>query len=110
MKRALEWGQLHMGLRDWKIEFHYTDRRPDWWCGDDVCGLTKYWPERRTALVYVFPSNCGGDAFDKDPLQTLFHELMHVRLAAMGFEQEEHELATEWACNDFAAIIRKAYR
>jgi hypothetical protein len=110
MKRALEWGQLHMGLRDWKIRLSYRDRLPDWWDGPDtITGASQYHATRRWADVWVSPSQC--EKHGDDIYEVLFHELVHVRIAAMGHEAPDGEqLMLEWACDDFASIMRKAYR
>jgi hypothetical protein len=110
MKRALEWGAKVLSLHGWDIRLAYSDRVPRWWDGEaTIAGASQYQAARRWADVCVRPGRCEECGYDI--YETLFHELVHVRIGAMGHESPDGaQLMLEWACDDFAAIMRKAYR
>jgi len=107
MTRAKNWGAEWLRLQDWTFTLTYNDEFPHWEDEDDgspaavLCD--KY---RRHADIHIRPGECEGQ--NHGIIESLFHELVHVRLLKAAYEVEDM-LHKEWLANDFAAIMRKAY-
>jgi len=106
MERAHKWSIRELRLDHWRIKFHYTDKLPAWQTDEDVSGFTRYSPRERWAVVYVCPERC--EQAKHDPIETLFHEMAHVRLAELGVADQDN-IPVDRVCDDFAAVMRKAY-
>lgn len=77
-----------MGLSHWTIELWVSADRPPWAVGPpfngDEWGVSTSDLRRRVAKVWVWPASDTENGETNDPLQTLFHELLHVSLTDGG--------------------------
>lgn len=110
-KKALAWFQARNGLQDWTIYLDIKDDPPAWVAEQRLTsfGVCEHSRGSKTAILWVSNRHCFAGSPPVDPLETLFHELMHVEAADVGGIQDDR-LAIDYAFECHAEVYAWAYR
>ncbi|MCK4625070.1 MAG: hypothetical protein KAV00_07155 [Phycisphaerae bacterium] len=110
-RKATQWAQRRLGITDWKIELVVTDKPPAWAEKasedldlDEYLGLAATAVHSKSAKIWVKPM-----WEDHDPLETLFHEVMHVVAGDVGIT-EHNSPHVEYLWDRLGEIMSMAYR
>lgn len=111
-RKAVRWFQRRMRITDWRVKPVVADEPPSWMAADAdhpeiKKGLCARSVHHKTATVWVSNSRCEGDG--SCPLETLFHEGMHVVAADSGIENDMSP-HIEFVWNRLGAVLAIAYR
>lgn len=111
-RKAMRWGLRQLGLRDWlaRARLNWTDNTPEWvdqTGGSAGGGRLVSTHSHRSMRVWVGPLACKVDE-GSDPLEVLFHELLHIAIKVAGF-MDSHDFL-EFFLNRQAECMAFAYR
>ena len=109
-RKAVRWFQRTMGIQDWAVKLVVTDEPPADLAKvaeDGVLGLCSRWVPAKTATVWVSNTRCEADG--ECPLETLFHEMMHIVAVDTGLTNDTSH-HTEFVWNRLAVMFSIAYR
>ena len=107
----VNWFRDKMGLEDWNIEVTVSKEKPNWIekVGRRTVGLAVPTSRQKIARIWFSLERCveGG----RDPLEVLFHELLHVWANDIGFEKEskKEKDRSAFGWNRLAACLARLY-
>lgn len=107
-QKALAWGLQHfaMGGNTWKVTLWFSDDEPSWSTGTSGGGTAEVSVPYHKISIWVGPTQCRLN--DRDPLQTLFHELGHAILEAADLPHTGN--VAEFMLDRQADALAYAYR
>ena len=110
-RKAIRWCMKHEGLATWipRTKLDFTDDVPEWVCqsgGIEGGGRCAYNRSYRSLRIWVGPLACAADD-NVDPLQVLFHEVLHLSADIAGLPGDGP--AVEFFINRQAEALAFAY-
>lgn len=106
LRRAASWASSQLGLDAWTVDVEVSDEQPAWAADGKPLGLSRTSLQYRRADVWVSPARCKDDG--ESPVETLFHEILHVALEDCGWTAADRRHG-EFLINRLAALMAAAY-
>jgi len=114
--KAAAWALDQLGIGDWQITLSLDPHRPTGTesAPDNVLGLSGWDSTRKEADIWInLPYHAvQTGASDRDPISTLFHEILHVAFQDAGINARANgkDSAKEHLLNRMGDVLATAYR
>ena len=110
-KRAVSWAAEALGITDWSFDLVMSDDPPEWAVNigrpDNPAAIQAAVQEKH-ADVWLSISRSA--LLLTDPIENLFHEVIHVALHDVGYRMEKQDEPAEFFIDRVSAMMRKLYK
>lgn len=111
-RKAVAWAKKALSIVDWYIQVHLDAEPLDWTseeCRSGISsGCVRIHVQGKYANIWI--SNSRSERDSLDPIETLFHEIMHVVAEDVGLGSKQDTLHVEHLWDKLSEIMAATYR